>query len=326
MDDDKGVDKVDLHFIDCVVQNEQKADGNIVLSCLEAALHALRQRFPHVTKLIVQSDNAKNLAGKQTKLLLPYVCSAAGLRLVAYYHNEAQSGKDVCDTHFSHQQSQVEAYLVQGNCGRKLSTPKQLAVALMEKSLSNTTVLLVKPDFKAPYRSKVIPAISGISEYYAAQYATTDGQQHIKFYMYNCLGQKVPSACVPIPSCHATSLINAMGEEGINFTGVAVLLNSFSESTGVQVRKDKGRYKKRTKGISQSQMQRVQKQHEDEEALKRIQAVYPQCTVCLYHFKSQLLLAKHVCSEVMDTKMYSVLQCGMLTLFWPQWTSLFLVL
>ena len=73
VDDDKGVDKVDLHFIDCVVQDEQKADGNIVLSCLEAALHALRQRFPHVTKLIVRSDNAKNLAGKQTKLLLPYV-------------------------------------------------------------------------------------------------------------------------------------------------------------------------------------------------------------------------------------------------------------
>ena len=125
-----------------VVQDEQKADGNIVLSCLEAALHALRQRFPHVTKLIVQSDDAKNLAGKQTKLLLLYVCSAAGLKLVAYYHNETQS-----ETHFSHQQSRVEAYLVQGNGGRKVSTPKQLAVALMEKSLSNTTVLLVKPDF-----------------------------------------------------------------------------------------------------------------------------------------------------------------------------------
>ena len=45
----------------------------------------------------------KNLAGRQTKLLLPHVCSAAGLKLVAYYHNEAQNGKDVCDTHFSHQ-------------------------------------------------------------------------------------------------------------------------------------------------------------------------------------------------------------------------------
>ena len=153
VDDDKGADKVDLHFIDCVVLDEQKADGNIVLSCLEAALHALRQQFPHVTKLIVRSGNAKNLAGKQDQAAPSiYVCSAAGLKLVACYHNEAQSGKDVCDTHFSHQQFRVEAYLVQGNGGRKVSTPKQLAVALMEKSLSNTTVLLVKPDFKAPYR------------------------------------------------------------------------------------------------------------------------------------------------------------------------------
>ena len=183
-EDEEEVDKVDLHFIDFVVQDEQKADGNIVLPCLVAALHALRKWFPHVTKLIVQSDNAKNLAGKQTKLLLPYVYSAAGLKLVANYHNEAQCGKDVCNTHFSHRQSRVEAYLVQGYGGRKVSTPKQLTVALMEKSLSNTTVLLVKPDFKAPYRPKVIPAVSGISEYYAAQYATTDGQQHIKFY--NC--------------------------------------------------------------------------------------------------------------------------------------------
>ncbi|KAL5484240.1 hypothetical protein EMCRGX_G020702 [Ephydatia muelleri] len=294
LDDDKGVDKVDLHFIDCVVQNEQKGDGNIVLSCLEAALHALRQRFPHVTKLIVQSDNAKNLAGKQTKLLLPYVCSAAGLRLVAYYHNEAQSGKDVCDTHFSHQQSRVEAYLVQGNGRRKVSTPKQLAVALMKKSLSNTTVLLrnqiLRPhiDLKSslPYLEYLnimllnMPQLTANST--SSSITAWDRRCHLH---------------VSIPSCHATSLINAMGEEGINFT---VLLNSFSESTGVQVRKDKGRYKKRTKGISQREMQRVQKQHEDEEALKRIQAVYPQCTVCLYHFKSQLLLAKHVCSEVME--------------------------
>ena len=110
---------------------------------------------------------------------------------------------------------------MQGNGGRKVSTPKQLAVALMEKSLSNTTVILVKSDLKDPYTSKVIPAISGISEYYAAQYATSDGQQHIKFY--NCLGQTVSSACVPIPSFHASSLINAMGEEGINCTGVTVL-------------------------------------------------------------------------------------------------------
>ena len=91
-----GSDKVALHFIDCIVQDKQKADANIVLFCSEAAMHALKHRFPHMTKIIVQSDNAKNLAGKQSKQFLPHVCSAAGLKLVACYHNETQSGKDVC--------------------------------------------------------------------------------------------------------------------------------------------------------------------------------------------------------------------------------------
>ena len=173
--DDLGVHEKDqptLHFIDCIVQGQQKCDANVVLSCFEAAFHVLRSRFPHIKKIIIQSDNAKNLAGKQSKLLLPHVCSAAGFKLVAYYHNEAQSGKDVCDTHFSHQQTQVEAYLTQGEGGRKISTPKQLAVALMEKSTINTTVLLIKPNFEAPYRSAVCPSIKGISEFYFAQYIT----------------------------------------------------------------------------------------------------------------------------------------------------------
>ena len=68
--------------------------------------------------------------------LLPHVCLAAGLKLLAYYHNEVQCGKDVFDTYFSYQQSRVEAYLVQGNGRRKVSTPKQLAVALMEEPYS----------------------------------------------------------------------------------------------------------------------------------------------------------------------------------------------
>ena len=284
-------EEVSLHYFDCIVQGEQKADGNIVLSCLEAALHALKKRFPHVCKIIVQSDNAKNLAGRQTKLLLPHVCSAAGLKLMAYYHNEAQSGKDICDTHFSHQQTQVDAYLVKGSGGRKVSTPKQLAVALIDSSVSNATILLLKPDFKAPYRSAAIPSIPGISGFYAAQYVTTaEKQQMVRFY--NCLGQKVPSVCIPIPSCPAKSLITPMGTQGINFMGVTVLLNSDSENTRMQARKDQNRYHRRTKGLSKREGQRLKKQCEDDEALKAIQEVYPQCADCLYHFKSQRVLGK----------------------------------
>ena len=47
-------DATAIHFIDCIVQGEQRADGNIVLSCLEAAFHALRQRFPYVSKIMPQ--------------------------------------------------------------------------------------------------------------------------------------------------------------------------------------------------------------------------------------------------------------------------------
>ena len=50
--------------------------------------------------------------------------------------------------------------------GRKISTAKQLAVALMATSVSNTTVLLMKPDFQAPYHSACIPSIPNISELY----------------------------------------------------------------------------------------------------------------------------------------------------------------
>ena len=288
-------DQPTLHFIDCIVQGEQKCDANVVLSCFEAAFHVLRSRFPHVKKIIIQSDNAKNLAGKQSKLLLPHVCSAAGFKLVAYYHNEAQSGKDVCDTHFSHQQTQVGAYLTQGEGGRKISTPKQLAVALMEKSTINTTVLLIKPNFKAPYRSAVCPSIKGISEFYVAQYITNNTSNQQNILLYNCLGQTIPFARVHLPSCHASSLITPMGEDGINFTGVTVLLNSDNDDACTKVRMEKKRYTKRTKCTSKRELQKMEQQREHEEALRQIKALYPQCSECHYHFKSQKLLDKHIC-------------------------------
>ena len=176
---------------------------------------------------------------------------------MAYYHNEAQSGKDVCDAHFSHHQTRVDAYLAQGDGGRKVSTPKQLAVALMTTSVSNTTVLLVKPDFRAPFHFTHMPSVVGISELYATHYDTSAGKQQM--IMYYSLGQKVPSVIASILLCHAASLIAPMGEEGINFTGVSVMLNSDSHDTCAQVIKEKRRYRKRCRDISQREELRVQK-------------------------------------------------------------------
>ena len=38
--------KLNLHFIDCIVEGEQKADANVELTCLEAAFRALKLQFP----------------------------------------------------------------------------------------------------------------------------------------------------------------------------------------------------------------------------------------------------------------------------------------
>ena len=156
--------------MDCIVQDAEKSDSFVALSWLEDGLHALHQHFPHLKQVILQSDNAKNISGKDMKMFVHQVVSSTGMELLAYHHNEAAAGKDVCDIHYAHQQARVDAYISEGNGGRKVSTAKQLAIALCTKSVKNTTVLLIKPKHDAPFRSTNVTAIQGIMNYYSIQY------------------------------------------------------------------------------------------------------------------------------------------------------------
>ena len=61
-----------------------------------------------------------------------------------------------------------------------------------------------------------------------------------------------------------------MGSDGVNFTGVTVLLNSDSKGTCVQANKDRSRYARRHKGMSHREVQHLQKQRDDEEAMNEI--------------------------------------------------------
>ena len=83
------------------------------------------------------------MPSKDMKLLVHQVVSAASINLLAYYHNEAATGKDICDTHLAHMQARVAADISVGVGGRKVSTAKQLlAVALSNKCVKGTTVLI----------------------------------------------------------------------------------------------------------------------------------------------------------------------------------------
>ena len=79
---------------------------------------------------------------------------------------------NMCVTHFSHQQVKVNAYFSEGSGRRKVSTAKQLVAALAAMLIKNTTVLLVKPDLKAPFCISTLKTISGIAGY-ASEYTSS---------------------------------------------------------------------------------------------------------------------------------------------------------
>eukprot|EP00731_Ephydatia_muelleri_P017573 Em0010g671a len=212
-----------LHFVDCIVQDDVKSDSFVALSCLEAGLHALHRRFPHLKQVILQSDNAKNFSGKDMKMFVHQAVSSTGMELLAYHHNEAAAGKDVCDTHFAHQQARVDAYISEGDGGRKVSTAKQLAVALSTKSVKNTIVLLVKPKQDAPFRSTNVAAIQGIMNFYSIEYNSE--KQKVMFY--RNLGQSVPSVCRKMVTAPLSSNDeDPFGNSGKNFSGSTVMLHN----------------------------------------------------------------------------------------------------
>ena len=244
-----------LHFVDSIVDGDKKADSSVALYCLEATFHVLRQHFPHVRKVILQSDNAKTFGGNVTTQLLPLVARAAGLECTGYYHNEAGTGKDVCDTHFSHQQARVNAYISEGSGGKKVSTAKQLVAALASKLIKNTTVLLLKPDFKAPFHTSTPKTISGIAGFYASKYITSGGiaQQVTTLNLFRNLGQYIPSKTVTLPVIQPASMDgNPFQQAGVNFTGVNVLMSSDLHSDMAVLSKAQHRYKKRKRNRSAS--------------------------------------------------------------------------
>ena len=227
--------------------------------------------------VILQSDNAKNFASKDMKLLVHQVVSAASMNLLAYYHNEAATGKDICDTHFAHMQARVAAYISEGEGGRKVSTAKQLAVALSSKCGKDTTVLLVKPKHDAPFVSTKVPAIQGISNFYAVEY--DEKNQKAKFFCN--LGQLVPSVTKTLARAPPSSTSeNPFGHNDINFTGCKVVLHNLGTEKAIS--RVRSRYKHRSRSISKRQINKEELGHKDNMALKEYCAIYPRCERCLY--------------------------------------------
>ena len=154
---------------------------------------------------------------------------ACGMTLVTYYYNEVAAGKDVCDSHFAHQQLRVEAYIAEGEWGRKAPTPKQLAVALSTKCVKNTTVL-VKPKHDCPFMAANFPQSKAFQPIWLLIMTTILKPLNVSFF--HNLGQSVPSYITKlIPASFDSHDQNPFGNPGVNSSGCRVQFhNMYSEN------------------------------------------------------------------------------------------------
>ena len=186
-----------------------------------------------------------------------------------------------------------------------MSTAKQLVAALASKLIKNTTVLLLKPDFKAPFRTSTPKTISGIAGFYASEYITTGSiaQQVTTLNLFRNLGQYIPSKTVTLPVIQPASMdVNPFQQAGVNFTGVNVLTSSDLRSDMAVLSKAQHRYKKRKRNRSASEQKREKREEEAAMKLGEVRKIYPQCNTCKYHFKSEVFLKKHACCGAFQSK------------------------
>jgi hypothetical protein len=88
----------------------------------------------------------------------------------------------------------------------------------------------------------------------------------------------------------------------MNFTGVRILMSSDVNHHMAATIKHQRRYKKKKK--DRATTLKLEKEQEEDAAkrLEEVKAIYPQCSKCKYHFKSDIFLERHVCSGIFVPK------------------------
>ena len=112
------------------------------------------------------------------------------MSLIAFYHNEAAADKDICDSHFAHHQSRVEAYISVGKLEENID-PKTTCSCTKHKMCQeyHSTPSQTKVRFTV-YGNQSSP-INGISTFLASTYNHHSTNHTISFF--HNLGQAVPS-------------------------------------------------------------------------------------------------------------------------------------
>ena len=105
---------------------------------------AIKRHLPHVTKINIQSDNAKCYSNGALVFCLYLLCQTHKLELLSYIHTETQDGKGSIDAHFAVSMNHVLQHL---HMGSNVVSPLELFSALQSNGgVANTIVSLYDID------------------------------------------------------------------------------------------------------------------------------------------------------------------------------------
>jgi hypothetical protein len=141
---DDGEACLEYHFFDIAVERYSSQDNMQVLGILTSLLPFIKEQFPGIAEITIQSDNASCLASHDN---IPYIhhlnkeLALLGLTVAVWIYTEAGTGKGRLDTHFSFVNIVFRSYIEGGD---DIRTERQIYEALCHSGgLMGSTAILV---------------------------------------------------------------------------------------------------------------------------------------------------------------------------------------
>ena len=133
-----------ISYYDQIISTGGKQDWMVVLSCFEAVVMNIKRTMPNVTKVYVQSDNAKCYRSAFLVVGMALVAQHHNITIPRFIHTGVQDGKGPIDAHFATSNRHVVCYVNEGN---NVITPYDLVKALKHgNGVNNSQVNLIHVD------------------------------------------------------------------------------------------------------------------------------------------------------------------------------------
>lgn len=135
--------RYEVVYIDHILHGDMSLTAAPTLTLLESLFKKIKQLYPHVKDVILQSDNASQYKTVGTHVLPTFLFLTTTLRVVRFLHNEPQNGKTILDRHFGWVTVAIRSFL-DGGAGedRSVALSTDLVNALRGR-LKNTYLMIL---------------------------------------------------------------------------------------------------------------------------------------------------------------------------------------